>query len=71
MYVSVLWAACQLTELSLTNTQSVYGEELNSQDSDYIINYLMRKFGQPEIDQNSSKNVRSPFLKLQLLQLVS
>jgi len=38
-------------------SQSVYGEELNSQDSDYIINYLMRKFGQPEIDQNSSKNV--------------
>jgi len=39
-------------------SQSVYGEEVNSQDSDYIITYLMRKFGRPDVEQNvSSSNV--------------
>jgi len=39
-------------------SQSVYGEEVNSQDSDYIITFLMRKFGRPDAEQNvSSSNV--------------
>jgi len=39
---------------SSEQSQSVYGEEVNSQDSDYIISYLSRKFGQPEPEQNFS-----------------
>ena len=42
----------------LTRFQSVYGEEVNSQDSEYIITYLMRKFGRPEVEQNASSPVR-------------
>lgn len=40
--------------LSTQQSQSVYGEEVNSQDSEYIITYLMRKFGRPEVEQNAS-----------------
>lgn len=37
-------------------SQSIYGEELNSQDSTYIISYLIQKFGEPKEESNSSSN---------------
>ena len=56
--------------------QSVYGEEVNSQDSDYIITYLMRKFGRPDAEQNISTSnvgfhfkVRLMFIKTKRLEV--